>query len=289
MKNYCLNGVIDELAVFKLPILLKRNRFTKEMDEAYIMTKKVAIVTGATRLQGIGAAVCEELARRGVHIFFTYWSAYDVKMPWGTTENEQQILQNKIREYGVECGYMELDLSSPSAAALLLDAVAKEVGEPSILINNAAHSTHTPYETLTAEQLDAHYAVNFRATALLSAEFIRRFSFQRGGRIINLTSGQSLGPMPNELAYIAAKGAVEAFTTSLAPEVAKRGVTVNAVNPGPTNTGWMTEDIQNQLLPRFPLGRIGEPQDAARLIAFLAGEEAEWVTGQVIHSTGGFW
>lgn len=70
---------------------------------------------------------------------------------------------------------------------------------------------------------------------------------------------------------------------------AKRGVTVNAVNPRPTNTGWMTKDIQNELLPRFPLGRIGEPQDAARLIASLAGEEAEWITGQVIHSTGRFW
>jgi 3-oxoacyl-[acyl-carrier protein] reductase len=94
--------------------------------------------------------------------------------------------------------------------------------------------------------------------------------------------------MPGELAYIATKGAIEAFTVTLSAEIASRGITVNAVDPGPTDTGWMTEDIKRELLSRSPLGRLGGPQDTARLIAFLASDAAEWITGQVIHSRGGF-
>ena len=122
---------------------------------------------------------------------------------------------------------------------------------------------------------------------LLSAAFARRFAGNQPGRIINLTSGQSLGAMPDELAYAAHKGTVEAFTRSLAPAVAVKGITVNAINPGPTDTGWISPDLRAALLPRFPQGRLGTPEDAARLVAWLAGPEAGWVTGQVIHSEGG--
>ena len=127
-----------------------------------------------------------------------------------------------------------------------------------------------------------------RAAMLLAVEFARRFDGGEGGRIINLSSGQSLGPMPEELAYSATKGAIEAFTRSLAPAVMAKGITVNAVNPGPTDTGWVSPELRGVLLPRFPTGRIGSPEDAARLVAWLAGPEAAWVTGQVIHSEGGF-
>jgi 3-oxoacyl-[acyl-carrier protein] reductase len=94
--------------------------------------------------------------------------------------------------------------------------------------------------------------------------------------------------MVGEIAYAATKGAVDALTLTLAAEVAAKGITVNAVNPGPTDTGWMTEAIKGELLPRFPMGRFGQPEDAARLIAFLASDDAEWITGQIIHSEGGF-
>ena len=155
-------------------------------------------------------------------------------------------------------------------------------------MNNAAYSTRDGFERLDAQTLDAHYAVNLRATALLCAGFARRHAGGPGGRIVNLTSGQSLGPMTGELAYAATKGAVEALTVTLAAEVGHRGITVNAVNPGPTDTGWMTEELERELAPKFALGRLGEPEDAARLVAFLASEEAAWITGQVIHSEGGF-
>jgi 3-oxoacyl-[acyl-carrier protein] reductase len=127
-----------------------------------------------------------------------------------------------------------------------------------------------------------------RGAFLLTVKFARRFSEKSGGRILNLTSGQSLMPMPGELAYAATKGAIEAFTVSLSAELAPRGITVNAVDPGATDTGWMTEQVKQELLPRFPQGRIGQPEDAARLVAFLASDEAAWITGQVLHSRGGF-
>jgi 3-oxoacyl-[acyl-carrier protein] reductase len=94
--------------------------------------------------------------------------------------------------------------------------------------------------------------------------------------------------MLGELAYAASKGAIEAFTRTLAAEVGHKGITVNAINPGPTDTGWMTEELRRELVAKFPSGRVGEPEDAARLVAFLVGDEAAWITGQIIHSEGGF-
>ena len=252
----------------------------------YDIPGRVAIVTGASRRKGIGAAVCRELASCGANIFFTHWRAFDRAQQY-EDEDGPTTLRDELRGMGVRCESLEIDLSNADAPTHILNEVEAKLGQPSILINNAAHSTRDGYEALNAETLDAHYAVNMRGTMLLSVSFARRFSKKMGGRIINLTSGQSLGPMPGELAYIATKGAIEAFTITLSAEVASLGITVNAVDPGATDTGWMTEEIKRELLPRFPLGRLGLPQDAARLIAFLASDAAEWITGQVIHSRGG--
>ncbi|WP_083978902.1 SDR family oxidoreductase [Bacillus alveayuensis] len=252
------------------------------------LTGKTAIVTGVSRMKGIGAAICEALAEAGANIFFTYWRAYDESMPWGMEQDEPQLIKRKIEEFGVTCHCLELDLSKKEAPRQLLQEVIDTVGEPDILINNACYSARSDYSSLTNEMLDRHYFVNVRAPIMLSVEFAHIFQKQRGGRIIMMTSGQSLGPMPGELAYVATKGALEAFVKTFAVEVAAKGMTVNAVNPGPTDTGWMNEEIKQQLLPKFPFGRIGTPQDAARLIRFLASDEAEWITGQVIHSEGGF-
>ena len=122
--------------------------------------------------------------------------------------------------------------------------------------------------------------------ALLCAEFVRRYPGGAGGRIINLTSGQGVTPMPEELAYSTTKGAVEAFTSSLAAGVAAMGITVNAVDPGGTDTGWMSDRLKADLESRMAMGRVGMPEDAARLIAFLASDAGGWITGQVIRSRG---
>lgn len=252
------------------------------------LTGKVAIVTGASRLKGIGAAICESLAKEGADIFFTYWTKYDKNMPWGIHLDEPDLLQKKILDYGVQCQKLELDLSEASAPITLLDHVYKIFTSPSILINNATCSINADYEDFNASLLDKHYEINVRATALLSTEFARRFSKGSGGRIINLTSGQSLSPMINEIPYAITKGAIDIFTTTLSAAVASKGITVNAVNPGPTDTGWMNEEIKKNIVSRSPFGRIGVPEDAAKLITFLASEDAAWITGQIIHSDGGF-
>lgn len=243
MKKSLLGDVYD-----KLINALKR----KSGD--LMANNKIAVVTGASRLKGIGAAICRKLADEGTDIFFTYWSNYDNAMPWKLKENEPEQLKKELLNKGVQAVFMELDLTKNNAAKILFDSVQKDLGEPNILINNAAYPTDNNFNNLTSEELDDHYFVNVRGTILLSVEFARRFNKNKGGRIINLTSGQSLGPMPGELAYATSKGAVEALTVTLSAELASEGITVNAVNPGPTDTGWMTDEIKKDLLPRvFPL------------------------------------
>jgi 3-oxoacyl-[acyl-carrier protein] reductase len=248
----------------------------------------VAVVTGVGRRRGIGSAICRALAARGADVALSYWKPYDRGMPWDPDEDEPRRLVDELGGAGVRAETVEVDLSLSGSPGVLLDAVEERLGAPSILVNAAAHTTRDGYMGLDARILDAHYAVNVRAMALLSALFARRYPGGPGGRIVNFSSGQSLGPMEDELAYSMTKGAIEAFTKSLAAGVGHKGITVNAVNPGPTDTGWITEKLKRELLPRFPSGRLGQPEDAARLVAFLASDEAAWITGQTIHSEGGF-
>jgi 3-oxoacyl-[acyl-carrier protein] reductase len=249
---------------------------------------RVALVTGVGRKRAIGSAVCRVLASRGADVVFSYWRDYDRETPWASEGEEPEALIGDLLAAGVEAEGAEVDLSLPDSARHLLDRAEEALGRPSILVNVAAYSTRDGFEDLDAETLDAHYAVNVRAMALLSVEFARRYPGGPGGRIVNFSSGQSLGPMPGELAYAATKGAIEAFTRTLAVEVGHKRITVNAVNPGPTDTGWISEESEQEIIYKFPLGRIGQPEDAARLVAFLASDEAAWITGQTIHSEGGF-
>jgi 3-oxoacyl-[acyl-carrier protein] reductase len=250
------------------------------------LTGRVAVVTGASRRQGIGAAICRALAAHGADILFTHWQGYDREQPHGADEDGPAALAAELHGLGVRAVDLAIDLARPEAAARVLDVAAERLGPPAILVNNAAHSTTDGYERLDAATLDAHYAVNLRATALLSAEFARRWGGGPGGRIISLTSGQSVGPMPTELAYAATKGAIEALTRSLAAGVAAKGITVNAVDPGATDTGWMTDAQRAAILADMRMGRLGRPEDAARLILFLASDAGAWITGQVIHARG---
>ncbi len=251
---------------------------------------RIAIVTGASRSRGIGAAVCRALAQMKVNIFFTYWEAHDQSL-YGQEEQGYRELLTTLRETGIRCECAEVDLSLSQAAKQIMEEVETRLGPASILVNNAAHDdTNAPFDQLTADLLNTYYAVNMRGTMLLSVEFARRFSRSSGGRIINLTSGQGVGAMPGKLPYIATKGAIEAFTVTLAAEVAPLGITVNAVDPGPTDTGWISADpgLKEALVKQAPFGRVGQPEDAARLIAFLASDAGEWITGQIMHSRGGF-
>jgi 3-oxoacyl-[acyl-carrier protein] reductase len=239
-----------------------------------------ALVTGADNPRGIGRAVCRELARCGHGVAFTSVAA------------EHAALADELQGLGAPAaGGVEVDLADAGALAGLLEAAQSQAGgDLRVLVNNAAHSTRDGFEALDAATIDAHLAVNTRAPMLLSALLARalRDRGAGGGRIVNLVSGEFLGPMPGELAYTASKGALEAFTRQLSAEVAHLGVTVNAVGPGPNDTGWIDDELREMLTPKFPTGRIGRPEDAARVIGWLCSEDAAWVTGQVIHAEGGF-
>ena len=248
---------------------------------------KTALITGVGRLAGIGAAIAHELAAGGASVYLTYHHAYDEEMPWIANADEPDLLLQALHADGVQAAGADMDLSQPATPAVLFDAAEAALGPIDILVNNATYSMRDGIDALDAATLDRHYAVNVRGMMLLCAEFVRRFSRKEGGRIINLTSGQGLGPMPGELAYVATKGAVDAFTLSLSAEVAGRGITVNAIDPGIADTGWIDDELRAQLLREAPTGRIGTPTDAARLVAFLASEDAAWITGQVIRSRGG--
>jgi 3-oxoacyl-[acyl-carrier protein] reductase len=238
------------------------------MERAVTDPLTTALVTGAGRDREIGTAVCRALAAAGHRVVFT--------VPPGGDGSALAA------ELGARA--LEADLAAPGAAAALLDAV----GPVGVLVNNAAHGVNAGYASLDEALLDVHYAVNVRTPVMLTCELARRHPPGTPGRVVCLTSGQSLGPMPGEIPYATTKGALETFVRQVAHEVMPLGITVNAVNPGVTDTGWIPDALRPELVAAMPAGRLGEAEDAARLIAWLCSADAAWVTGQVIASEGGF-
>lgn len=248
------------------------------------LKEKTALVTGVGRRRGIGYALCSELSNLGANIFYTYWREYDQDGKLvGSDENPAEFAGD-FNQLGNTVGCMELDLRTIHAPRALFDAAVAQCGIPDILINNACFSTNQPFNAVTAEILDEHYAVNVRATTLLCKEFVTRFQKQTGGKIVNLTSGQSLGVMPGELPYAITKAAVEMLTLQLELALRDSGITINAVDPGPTDTGWMSEEVK-KLIAGDPMGgRISTPQEAAALVLSFIHGEREAVTGSVLHA-----
>jgi 3-oxoacyl-[acyl-carrier protein] reductase len=199
------------------------------------------------------------------------------------------MLATELQRKGVEADWLEIDLVDSHAPARIIDRAEERFGSAHILVNNACHSVGDSLDTLNARLLDQNFAINTRAPILLGVEFVRRFAGKGARRIISLTSGQLRGPMPGELAYAVTKASIDAFTISFASETGRFGITVNAVDPGPTDTGWMDDELKRSLSKRSALGRIGSPADIARFVKFLASSEADWITGQILHSNGGFW
>ncbi|MFO7632365.1 MAG: SDR family oxidoreductase [Caldilinea sp.] len=248
----------------------------------------IAVVSGAGRRGGIGAAIARTLANAGADLLLTYFLPYDVYTSGlGGDEREIEALLSELKVMGVRAYGLEANLSQPTTPHHIFDAVHGLLGAPSILVNNACHSEPGDLSQLDADQLDRHYAVNVRGTVLMCKEFARRWQGDRGGRIISLTSGQGAGPMPGELAYVVTKAAIDAMTVTLAAELAGRGITVNAVDPGATDTGWMSDELRENIAAQTYLRRLGLPTDAANLVCFLASEQGEWITGQVLRSRGG--
>ena len=241
----------------------------------------MALVTGVGRRAGIGAAICREIAKNSGDVFYTYWHQYDKETHSEESASDPAAIPAELSQFGIRVGSIEIDLSVPDSAEKLFQAVENELGTPGILINNACHDFEVPLVELSPEILDKHYAVNVRAVAMLCKEFVKRGN---AGHIISMTSGQSLGSMGgHKIPYTITKAALEMIVPQLAPELAKRGITINALDPGPTDTGWMTEELKEQVRKESKHGKVNTPEDIARLIVSILTEK-KYPTGEVIHA-----
>lgn len=257
------------------------------MTEQRPLAGRVALVTGVSRKAGIGFGIAKRLAQKGAHLFLHGFASYDVMQPYGADDSGMAGIAEELREFGVKVGYVSADFSDPDAPERVVGAAQVEYGNVDILIVNHAHGYPGVLESLTPETLDAHLIVNVRATLLLVKAYAGQYTGSYGGRVILLTSGQHRNPMVGEIAYVASKGALHQVTGSLAAYLAPRNITVNTVDPGATDTGYADPRTVEAVLRQQPMGRWGAPDDAARLIAWLATDDATWITGQVITSNGG--
>jgi 3-oxoacyl-[acyl-carrier protein] reductase len=246
--------------------------------------RPLALVTGAGRSAGIASAVVLDLARTGWDVAFTYWTPYDARMAWGVEADAPELLRERAESYGARTLAVEADLSDPAAPARLFDEVGRELGDVTALVLCHCESVDSGLLDTTVESFDRHFAVNARATWLLIREYGLRFRGRHGsGRIVSLTSDHTAGNLP----YGASKGAMDRITLAATHELAHLGVTCNAVDPGPTDTGWMTEEQKAEITRLTPLGRLGFPRDCARLVTFLCSAEGGWINGQLLQSNGG--
>lgn len=254
---------------------------------------RTALVTGASRRSGIGHAVARRLAAYGASVYLHHHVPHDAAMPWGADRPEHVVAS--VREALGDPDAQVLagpgDLSDPAAPAELIDtAVSALGGRLDILIaNHALSGSDGTLDEIDAAQLDAHWAVDTRSVLLLVQAHARLRPPGPGGRVVMMTSGQDIaGGMSGEIAYALQKGALASITRSLSTTLAGQGITVNTVNPGPVDTDYLTGEAYEAVAAAFPGGRWGMPDDPARLIAWLATDEAGWITGQVINSEGGF-
>jgi 3-oxoacyl-[acyl-carrier protein] reductase len=247
--------------------------------------RPLALITGVGRTVGIGAGIARRLAASGWDVAFTYWTPYDERMAWGPESGAASAITDALTQHGAKTTAVEADLADPDTPARVFDEVERDLGGVTALVMCHCESVDSGILDTTVESFDRHFAVNARATWLLIREYGRRFAAAPGtGRIIALTSDHTVGNLP----YGASKGALDRITLAAAHELAHLGITANVVNPGPVDTGWMTDEVRAHVLRQTPLNRLGTPQDAAHLVDFLCSPEGQWINGQLLMSDGGF-
>jgi 3-oxoacyl-[acyl-carrier protein] reductase len=241
------------------------------------MSGKAALVTGAAR--GIGRAIVLRLAADGAAVVVNYAGSAD----------QARDVVTRIEQAGGKAVAVQADVSKVADVTRLFDATFENFGRLDVLVNNAGVMFTKPVAEVGEEEFDRIFDVNVKGTFFCCREAARRMA--EGGRIINFSSSTTVLMLPGYAAYVATKGAVEQLSRVLAKELGPRGITVNVVSPGPTDTelfGQGKTEEQKQTFARMAaLGRLGRPEDIAAVVAVLAGPDAGWVTGQNLRANGG--
>ena len=256
------------------------------MDE---VGSRVAVITGVSRRQGIGFSIAQRLLADGMSVLLQSWAAHDADQPWAPGEGELARVLEQLGGVGSRLAHVEADLADADTPWRVIAEATRQFGTVDVLVANHARSAPGSLEQVTARELDLAWAVNARGTVLLVQAFAEHHDDARAdGRVLLFTSGQHRSPMADELPYAISKGAVHQMTASLSDALAHRPITVNAINPGPVDTGWPTDVLRERLRPAFPRGRWGQPEDIANIVSWLVSAESAWITGQVIDAEGGF-
>ena len=244
------------------------------------LEKQVALVTGASR--GIGKAIAQELARRGATVIGT-----------ATSEAGAQAITDYLHAVRPEAGRGKvLNVNEAGQSSNLVDEITKEFGSLSILVNNAGITQDQLAMRMKDEEWDAVITTNLTAVAKLSRAVLRGMMKAKHGRIINITSVVGSAGNPGQMNYAAAKAGVAGMSRALAREIGSRNITVNCVAPGFIDTDMtraLTEQQVAALLQQIPAGRFGLPEDIAAAVAFLASDEASYITGTTLHVNGGMY
>ncbi|MBN3907832.1 MAG: SDR family oxidoreductase [Nostoc sp. NMS1] len=238
---------------------------------------KVAIITGASR--GIGRAIALKLAGNGASIVVNYA---------GNAAKAQEVVA-EIEKLGVEAIAIQADISKVPDIQRLFEQTLERFGKVDILVNNAGIAFYKPITQVTEEDFDAIFAINVKGTFFACQQAAQHLS--EGGRIINFSSSTTVMMLPTYSAYVGTKGAVEQITRVLAKELGAKAIAVNVISPGPTDTELFregkTQEQIDHLSQMAAFGKLGDVQEIADVVAFLASDEARWITGQNIRVNGG--
>lgn len=242
-----------------------------------LLANEIALVTGASR--GIGLAIAVELGKQGAMVVGT-----------ATSSNGAEMITNALKEKGIKSQGMVLNVTEPASIEQLLETMQKNWGAPTILVNNAGITRDNLLLRMKDDDWDAIMDTNLKSVYRLSKACMRAMTKARKGRIISIASVVGATGNAGQTNYAAAKAGVMGFTRALAREIGGRHVTVNAVAPGFIDTDMtraLTDEQKTQLLQQIPLGRLGQPEEVAAAVAFLASPQAAYITGTTIHVNGG--